>query len=386
MTERLGEILLKKGKLTQAQLDQAVQCQILFAGKLGTVLLELGYIGEKDLAEALKERYQVDVITLDQIKDIPEDVIKTIPRDLVERYDLIPITKLAKRIYIGMLNPDDKEAIAEVEKETGMKPVPCVILEVYLRWAMERYYGIKREMRFVQLERSLDLMRELYPYTALVSSEPGDSLWKGSVTISEICVPSPQSAPPKSTAFEEPPKTLEEFWEEVGKTGHPRVLVPKIKEDLRNANTREDVAKILLEFSQLIFPRVALFYIKSGVAFGWQARGEGIEDKKLASLMIPLELDSIFRTVYDSKSSFRGLIPSNPINQRILLGIGGIIPSQSFVMPIIVFGKVVLILYADSGRMKVDREPDVASLQEVVGEAQIALQRIVQSVKKDVER
>jgi hypothetical protein len=55
-------------------------------------------------------------------------------------------------------------------------------------------------------------------------------------------------------------------------------------------------------------------------------------------------------------------------------------------MPIIVFGKVVLILYADSGRMKVDREPDVASLQEVVGEAQIALQRIVQSVKKDVER
>jgi hypothetical protein len=50
MPERLGELLIKKGKLTQAQLDQAVQCQILFAGKLGTVLLELGYIGEKDLA------------------------------------------------------------------------------------------------------------------------------------------------------------------------------------------------------------------------------------------------------------------------------------------------------------------------------------------------
>jgi len=378
--------LIKKGKLSQAQLDQAVQCQILFAGKLGTVLLELGYIGEKDLAEVLKERYNVDAITLEQLKEIPEEVIKTVSRELVAKYDFVPIRKLAKRIYLGMLNPEDREAVAEVEKATGLKAVPCVLLEVYLRWTMERYYGIKRESRFIQLERNLDLMRELYPYTALVYGEPGESLWRGSMPISEISQPAMKSSPslaPLPANLEEPPKSLDQFWEQVGKTSHPRLLLPGIKAELRKARSREEVARLLLDFAQRIYPRVALFYIKTGVAFGWQGRGEGIDEKRLASLMIPLELDSIIKTVYESRSSFRGALPSEPINHRILLGIGGIIPGQTLLIPILVFGKVILILYADSGRMLVEREPDLASLQEVSGEAQIGLQRILQAAKKD---
>jgi len=80
MSERLGELLIKKGKITQHQLDQAVQCQILFSGKLGTVLLELGYIGEKELAEALSERYRVESVALEELKEIPPEVVKSIPR------------------------------------------------------------------------------------------------------------------------------------------------------------------------------------------------------------------------------------------------------------------------------------------------------------------
>ena len=383
MPERLGELLIKKGKLTQAQLDQAVQCQILFAGKLGTVLLELGYIGEKDLAEALSERYQVEAVALDQFKEIPEEVIKSIPRELVVKHDLLPIRKLARRVYLAMLNPEDREAVAEVEKATNLKAVRCVALEVYLRWAMERYYGIKREIRFVQLERSLDLMRELYPYTALVYGEPGESLWRGSQTLSEIGVPAEPAVSEPGLIPEDTAKSLDEFWDQVGRAGHPRMLLPKIKEDLRKARSREEVARLVMEFAQKVLPRVALFYLKTGVAFGWQGRGEGIDDKRMASLMIPLELDSIIKTVYESRSSFRGALPSNPINQRILLGIGGIIPSRALLMPILVFGKVVMILYADSGRMAAEREPDLASLQEVLAEAQNALQRIVQEFKKD---
>jgi len=387
MTDRLGDILLKKGKITKAQLDQVVQCQILFAGRQATVFLELGYVGEKDLAEALSQRYGVEAVSIDELKDIPEEVVKLVPKNLAIRFELIPFRRLAKRIYLAMINPKDKTAITEIEKLTGLKVIPCVALEVYLRWALERYYGVKREARFIQLERSLDLMRELYPYTALTSAEPGQSLWRGSKTIPGISSTiSPEFSPlidPQSiTAIEGAPKDIEDFWERVGRTSHPRALLPKVKKELRKARAREEVLSLILRFGERIFPRVALFYIRNQVAFGWKGTGEGIEDKKLASLMIPLELESVISQVYNTSSYFLGPLPSTPVNQRILLGLGGIVPNRVLVMPILIFGKPVIIFYADSGREPGKKQPDLASLQELLGEAQLAFLRILKESKK----
>ena len=378
MAQTLGEILIKKNLITPAQLNQAVQCQILFGGRLGTVLLELGYIGEKDLAEALSERYGTEAVRLEDLKDIPDEVISLLPRELAIRYQMIPFRKLARRIYLAMLNPDDQEALAEAEKATGLKPSPFVALEVYFRWALERYYGIKRETRFIQLEKNLELMRELYPYSALMNAEPGESLWIASETIPEITDPGK-----KIEKEEKPPENLDEFWEQAGREGYPRLILPKEKEKLREAKIREEIADIILDFAQLIFPRVALFYITGQVAFGWKGRGSGIDKKSLASLMVPLELESVFQTVYKTGAYYMGALPKGAVNQRILVGLGGIVPARALVMPIFVYGKIALILYADSGAEPPEKEPDLASLQELIGEAQLAFQRIIKAEKDE---
>ena len=375
----LGEILTEKNLITPAQLNQAIQCQILFGGKLGTVLLELGHITEKDLAEALSEKYQVEAVTLEELKEIPEEVIKTLPKDLVIRYEMIPFRKLAKRLYLAMLNPDDQEALEEAEKACGLKPIPYVILEVYYRWALERYYGVKREGRFIQLERNLELMRELYPYAGLSAREPGESLWVGSEPLPEIS--DSGITRKKQTEETEPPSSLDEFWEQAGRQGYPRLILPQYKERLRGAQTQEQIADIILEFAQNIFSRLALFYISGQVAFGWKGKGEGIQKRNLASLMIPLELESILKTVYQTGAHFLGPVPDSAVNQRILLALGGIIPSQAIVMPIYIFGKIALLLYADFGSQPPERSPDLASLEELLGEAQLAFQRLITDSK-----
>jgi len=287
-----------------------------------------------------------------------------------------------------MLDPEEHEGVRELERVSGLKVIPCVALEVYLRWALERYYGAKREVRFIQLERNLVLMRELYPYTALTATEQGQSLWMGSRSVAEVSrvlldQPLPPVDPQGITAIEGPPKDIDDFWDRVGRTSHPKVLLPKVKEELRNARGREEIARVILEFAHRIFPRVALFYIKGGVAFGWQGRGESIDDKRLASLMVPLDLDSVLRTVCDTRSQYLGTLPATPINQRILIGLGSIISQRSLVMPILVFGKVAIILYADMGKTKEEHEPDLASLQELLGEAQQTLQKLLQQTKQN---
>ena len=39
MAIRLGELLIKKNLLTQAQLEEALQAQVIFGGTLGTILI-----------------------------------------------------------------------------------------------------------------------------------------------------------------------------------------------------------------------------------------------------------------------------------------------------------------------------------------------------------
>jgi hypothetical protein len=65
-----------------------------------------------------------------------------------------------------------------------------------------------------------------------------------------------------------------------------------------------------------------------------------------------------------------------------MIGLGGVIPQRALVMPILVFGKVALILYADQGRSKDAAEPDLASLQELLGEVQQQLQKTLQKSKQ----
>jgi type IV pilus assembly protein PilB len=52
---KLGEMLVKAGKITDAQLKTAVQYQASLGGKLGTILVKLRFIGDDPLTEFLAE-------------------------------------------------------------------------------------------------------------------------------------------------------------------------------------------------------------------------------------------------------------------------------------------------------------------------------------------
>ena len=59
-TLRLGEILLREGVLTADQLDKALKAQQKSKGEfLGSVLIRLGFITEKNLATALSNQLNI---------------------------------------------------------------------------------------------------------------------------------------------------------------------------------------------------------------------------------------------------------------------------------------------------------------------------------------
>jgi hypothetical protein len=389
--ERLGDLLIRKGLISAEQLDQAVQCQVIFGGRLGTNLLELGHLGEEELSEALGQKCRVPAVPREELEEIPSRVIALVPPELARRCQAVPLRLVGHVLHTAMLDPADPAPLKVLASATGKAIGPAVALEVYLRWALDRYYGIKREARFINLERTLALSREmaaqpvpsglsfgarLTPAAQAKPLGPGDTFWAGSQNIPLFAVdpllPDPQSI----TQMEGAPKSLDDFWERVGRTSHPHHLLPMVFRQLEQARDRDAIAEIILDFGQRILPRVALFFIKAGLVFGWDGRGERLSREQVSGIMIPLDRPSLFRTVVETAAVSLGPVPDSPFNRRFLAAIGNPRSAVAVLIPVSLAERVVTILYGDMGWSNLP-VPDLTDLHAVLAEAQKAFSRLI---------
>ncbi|MES1210961.1 MAG: hypothetical protein ABUL63_01375, partial [Acidobacteriota bacterium] len=90
--DKLGDTLVRAGKINQAQLQEALSMQKDQGGRLGTNLVKLGYLTERQLVEALSEQFKVPSVDLNNM-EIDEGVAKIIPADIARKYTIFPVTK-----------------------------------------------------------------------------------------------------------------------------------------------------------------------------------------------------------------------------------------------------------------------------------------------------
>jgi type IV pilus assembly protein PilB len=62
--KKLGELLIERGHVTQAQLDEALRQQDRTGERLGTLLVKLGYITEDTLTDVVSDRLGIPRVSL----------------------------------------------------------------------------------------------------------------------------------------------------------------------------------------------------------------------------------------------------------------------------------------------------------------------------------
>ena len=72
---KLGQILLKEGLITQTQLEEALKIQEKVNTRLGRVLVKLGYVENKTISECLARQLNLPVVNIKD-HEIPEKVGK----------------------------------------------------------------------------------------------------------------------------------------------------------------------------------------------------------------------------------------------------------------------------------------------------------------------
>ncbi len=164
MTTLLGQLLLWNKIITQEQLDEALEEQKRTKKKLGTVLIEKGFVDEKTLNDFLSKQYGVESIDLNSI-EISKDVIKKVPAQIAKKYILIPVGMKNNRLKVAISDPTNIFAIDEVRFVTGMNVVPLFSNERAIVRAIDKYYGTSTELEELadsleEYSRDVDVIRE----------------------------------------------------------------------------------------------------------------------------------------------------------------------------------------------------------------------------------
>ncbi|AEA33448.1 type IV-A pilus assembly ATPase PilB [Hippea maritima] len=145
MTTLLGQLLLWNNVITQQQLDEALEEQKKSKKKLGTILIEKGFVDEKILNDFLSKQYGVESVDLNSI-DISKDVIKKVPPQIAKKYTLIPVAIEKNKIKVAISDPTNIFALDEVRFVTGMNVIPLFSNERSILRAIDKYYGTSTEL------------------------------------------------------------------------------------------------------------------------------------------------------------------------------------------------------------------------------------------------
>ena len=333
MALRLGEMLVRAGRITPVHLDEALKSQVIFGGRLGTNLVEMGCIDEDELARVLSEKLRVPRVDPDKLMNIPPAVVELVPREMVEQYQVVPFRLENRRLFLVMADPSDLPAIDQIAFRTGYVIVPMIAPEIRLLMALEKFYGIKREIRYLPVSKGIGGRR--------------------------VCGYQPKPADAAVTALREVvdfstlPLEGKEFvpWEEAGYDdtrieAAKRFTIDNLSRELVDAPDRDAVATALVRYLGEEFGRAALLLVTRDAIAGWMAQEGGKPVPGFNELRVGLSESSVLLSVTKAKIPYRGPVAGTPANLRLLKALGGDEPEGILLVPLVMNNRVVAMLCA----------------------------------------
>src|SRR5689334_7867957 len=142
MSQRLGDLLVREKIITPEQLDKALRAQ-REAGpnsRLGSTLVNLGFVTDEEVTNFLSRQYGVPAINL-QYFEIDSSVVKLIPEETAKRYQILPLSRVDASLTIAMVDPTNVFAMDDIKFMTGFNIEPVVASESAIMDAIDKAYG-----------------------------------------------------------------------------------------------------------------------------------------------------------------------------------------------------------------------------------------------------
>jgi type IV pilus assembly protein PilB len=138
----MGEILMEMGFVDEAQIEEALKIQENEGGKLGDVLVKLGYVAEPDILFALAEQTGMEVADLDDT-EVPPECIDMIPKTFAETYRVCPVGYEAGVIVVALGDPMNPTVLDDLRFMLNVEVRGAVSTPEAVDRGIKKYYGGK---------------------------------------------------------------------------------------------------------------------------------------------------------------------------------------------------------------------------------------------------
>lgn len=378
---RLGELLVKRGLITYAQLQTGLAQQHAQGTRLGTWFVECSILTNDQVALALAEQFGVPpALEADFARAELSLRRRLVVHQAVELQAIPLFLTNRRRVAVAMANPANPCALDRLAFILGSTVDPMVATELAIALHLELLYGVKRKGKpgfarpaakslpapnqtiFKKAAPQVDDIRPalrshrkapqgirlspLKPGTA--TREPGAPT---EVMEDALCfTPTPLTYLPPSDA-RTPPKPSRVA------ARHPLtpIVVPitgagaqLAVDQIRFATDQQDLSDSLFTFMRASFGVGAMFVVAGAVVRGRFGFSDGLVRPEVESMTFSLSLPSCFRIARSRRATYRGSPP--PDGMAVQCPLWAALhcrpPSDVLVSPVIVDSHVTLMLYA----------------------------------------
>lgn len=332
---KLGTLLLRNAAIGLSQLEGALRNQVLYGGRLGTNLVELGFIDLELLSSYLAELTGIPIATPTLLDGADPALLQKLGSEDAHRLRAIPLGKLDEdggAIAVAMVEPTDRGALLQLTDRLGGTIKPYVVPELRALYYLEKLFGLPRRARFIRSGRE----RTDAPERAETSERRREQPAHGMVM------------PPAFTL--EPRRRRQSSQMPLrGEVPHA-ITYGAACERIDTATHREQIADALAEYAKGRVDVLLLFIVRDGNALGWRGylAPPAAAHLPVDEISLPLGGASSLQSAHDTGETFLGPPPSaaKPVESQLWSTLGITVePVECLVVPVMVKQRAVNLIY-----------------------------------------
>lgn len=409
---KLGEMLVRDGRLTEPQLESALKFQARDGGRIGTVLFEHGLIDLEALTVYLGLELGIPIATGAMLERAKRAAVRLLPPQIAFKHKCVPLVVQDRQLIAAIEDPHDFATLEALNQITGYRVLPRVAPEVRIYYYIERYYGVARPARFVKFADTprgdegavnpglpAPPLPGLPPVPASLVAAPGPRPRLRSMKMAKMFDDSEaleleaddlidaldaDDAAPAETAPLTPTERVQAAAPRTRTTIPPPLTVQPMSADvamreLATATDRNRIVEALLGYAASTFEASVVFTVRDNMAFGWKALGmPGYAH--VEHVLIPLDVPSVLQSALAADNSvFHGPLTPSTVGSYLYKVLGCAEPLHVSSGAITIGKRVVNLLY---GHGKELTPIQIGVLGQVCKSAAEAYTRLIAAKKK----